>query len=70
MVVPENLVLGQLVRVTNRVNHQSVEAIVVWKGNERPEGWELVVELVNPATDLPGKWNWIIEPRADRKSVV
>jgi len=29
-------------------------AIVVWKGNQRPDGWEYGVELVAPEMDFWG----------------
>lgn len=48
VVLPQDLVLEQRVRLTNLATRQSMPAIVVWKGNERAEGWELGIELVNP----------------------
>jgi hypothetical protein len=54
MVVPENLQVEQRLRLTNLANHQSIEAVVVWKGEERPEGWELGLQLLNPERDFWG----------------
>lgn len=54
VVLPENLALDQPIQLTNLANSQSAHAVVVWKGRERVEGWELGIELVNPETDFWG----------------
>ncbi|HVB58603.1 MAG TPA: hypothetical protein VNE63_19540 [Candidatus Acidoferrales bacterium] len=36
----------QRLRVTNLVTQQAADGVVVWKGTERPDGWDLGVELV------------------------
>lgn len=38
----------QRLQVTNLANSHRNPAVVVWKGKERTEGWELGVELVSP----------------------
>lgn len=48
LVAPESLELEQLLRITNLVTRKSNPAVVVWKGNERVEGWELGIELIEP----------------------
>ncbi len=48
VVLTQKLELEQRVRVTNLATRQSNSAIVVWNGNERAEGWELGIELINP----------------------
>ncbi len=54
MVVPANFEVQQRLRLTNLANNQTIEAVVVWKGEERPEGWELGIQLLNPESDFWG----------------
>ena len=54
VVLPENLALDQPLQLTNLANAQAAHAVVVWKGRERVDGWELGIELVNPETDFWG----------------
>jgi len=54
VVLPENLALEQPVQLTNFANSQSAQAMVVWKGPERVEGWELGIALMNTETDFWG----------------
>jgi hypothetical protein len=48
VVLPQELRVKQAVQVTNLVSQQSNPAVIVWRGNERAEGWELGIELINP----------------------
>ena len=48
VVLPQNLEIDQRIQVINLVNRQANPGIIVWRGNERAEGWELGVELINP----------------------
>jgi hypothetical protein len=48
VVLQQELRVKQLVQVTNLVSQQSNPAVIVWRGNERAEGWELGIELINP----------------------
>src|ERR1019366_6386266 len=48
MVLPQNLEIDQRIQVINLVNRQANPAIIVWRGHERAEGWELGIELINP----------------------
>ena len=50
LVSPKELDLQQRLRVTNLATRQSADAVVVWKGVQRPDGWDMGVELV--AADL------------------
>jgi len=50
LVSPKELDLQQRLRVTNLATRQSAEAVVVHKGMQRPDGWDLGVALV--AADL------------------
>jgi hypothetical protein len=48
VVLPSNLEVSQTIRLTNMVNKESNQGVIVWRGMERPEGWELGIELINP----------------------
>jgi hypothetical protein len=50
LVSPRALDLQQRLRVTNLTTQQRAEAVVVWAGVQRPDGWDVGVELV--AADL------------------
>ncbi len=54
VVLPQNLQVEQKIRIFNLANRLSNRAVVVWKGNERAEGWELGVELLDPEMDFWG----------------
>lgn len=54
VVLPEELQLEQQVRVVNLTSEQALSGVVVWKGNFRPEGWELGIELNQPPMDFWG----------------
>ncbi len=48
LVIPQELQVEQRIRLTNLANNETSDAVIVWKGNQRVEGWELGIELVNP----------------------
>src|SRR3974390_1329484 len=48
VVLPQNLEVKQAIRLTNMVSKQTNPAVIVWRGHERAEGWELGIELINP----------------------
>lgn len=54
IVLPHRLELEQRLVLTNMATRQSNPAVVVWKGNERAEGWELGIELIDPEMDFWG----------------
>ena len=54
MVSPRELDVQQRVRVTNLATQQRSEAVVVWKGMHRDDGWDLGVELVAADLDFWG----------------
>ena len=54
MVLPQDLAVGQRFRVTNMTTAGASSGVVVWRGNQRPEGWELGMELVQPPRDFWG----------------
>ena len=54
VVLPEPLELEQRLALTNLATKSSNAAVIVWKGNQEPEGWEYGVELVAPDMDFWG----------------
>lgn len=54
MVLPQNFTVGQKFRVINMTTSGAISGVIVWKGSERPEGWELGIELVQPQGDFWG----------------
>src|SRR5690349_421587 len=54
VVLPESLELEQSLRIVNLATNEANSAVIVWKGNERPDGWELGIELIHPAMDFWG----------------
>jgi hypothetical protein len=45
LVSPRELDLRQKVRVTSLATRRAMDAVVVWKGMQRSDGWDLGVEL-------------------------
>jgi hypothetical protein len=54
VVLADSLELDERVVLTNLANNLRNAAVVVWKGNQRPEGWEYGVELIAPDMDFWG----------------
>jgi hypothetical protein len=54
VVLQHSLVLEQRVALTNLAVNSSNAAVIVWKGNARPDGWEYGIELVAPEMDFWG----------------
>lgn len=54
VVLQQSLDLEQRVALTNLAVNSSNAAVVVWKGNARPDGWEYGIELVAPEMDFWG----------------
>jgi hypothetical protein len=54
VVLEHDLKLEHRVALTNIATSTSNAAVIVWKGNQRPEGWEYGVELVAPEMDFWG----------------
>jgi hypothetical protein len=52
--LPQNLEINQRVQLTNLVSSKSNPGVVVWRGNERAEGWELGIKLIDPRMDFWG----------------
>jgi len=54
VVLQHSLDVDQRVALTNLATQASNAAVIVWKGNSRPDGWEYGVELVAPEMDFWG----------------
>jgi hypothetical protein len=54
VVLRESLEVEQSLRIVNLATCEANSAVIVWKGNERPDGWELGIELIHPAMDFWG----------------
>lgn len=54
VVLRVELNLEQRVHLTNLASKLSNPAVIVWKGNVRPEGVEVGIELVSPEMDFWG----------------
>jgi hypothetical protein len=54
LVSPKELNLQQPIRVTNLATRKKSDAVVVWKGIERPDGWDLGVEFVSADLEFWG----------------
>src|SRR5215468_279681 len=48
IVLSDSLELDQRLALTNLATQTSNAAVVVWKGNPQPEGWEYGIELLAP----------------------
>ena len=48
VVLSQELQLDQRISVTNLVSSQASPAVIVWRGHQGTEGWELGIELINP----------------------
>ena len=45
LVSPREVDVKQVLRVTNIATRKAVDGMVVWKGAQRPDGWDLGVEF-------------------------
>lgn len=54
VVLTQSLALEHRLALTNLATLSSNAAVVVWKGNPRPDGWEYGIELVAPDMDFWG----------------
>jgi hypothetical protein len=54
LILRQSLDLEHRVALTNLASQVSNAAVIVWKGNPQPDGWEYGVELVAPDLDFWG----------------
>ncbi len=50
----QTLETGQHLALTNLATNTSNAAVIAWRGNHQPEGWEYGIELVAPDMDFWG----------------
>jgi len=60
---PQELAVGQRLRLRNLVNHQEVEGVLVWKGQREHGGWEVGIELIQPPQNF---WDWSFDEGVTR----
>jgi hypothetical protein len=48
VVLPQDLQVDQRISVINLVSSQANPGVIVWRGHQGTEGWELGIELINP----------------------
>lgn len=53
-VIPKEFSVEQQLEIMNHANDRSNAGVIVWKGNERVEGWEYGIELIEPEMDFWG----------------
>jgi len=54
LVSPKEIGVQQRLRVTNLITQCEADAEVVWKGTQRPDGWDLGVKLIEAELDFWG----------------
>lgn len=54
VVLSDDLALSQEVQLTNLASDRSNRAVVVWRGHQRTEGWEIGIALIQPELDFWG----------------
>lgn len=54
VVLRQSLEVEQALRIVNLATNEANSAVIVWKGHLRPDGWELGIELIQPAIDFWG----------------
>jgi hypothetical protein len=54
LVAARPMAMEQKLVLTNLANHRSIGGVVVYRGKKGLDGWEMGVELVNPAMDFWG----------------
>jgi len=47
-VLPQELQVDQRISVINLVSSHANPGVIVWRGHQGAEGWELGIELINP----------------------
>ncbi len=47
-IVPQGFAVGQKLRVVNLLNNKMSDAVLIWRGHEGRQGWELGLQLVSP----------------------
>ena len=53
-VVPKEFLVGQRLCLINLTNNKACEAVMIWRGHECRQGWELGLELQEPSVEFWG----------------
>lgn len=53
-VIAQEFAVQQQLELINHANERANPAVIVWKGNQRVEGWEYGLELIEPEMDFWG----------------
>ena len=53
-VIAQEFSVQQQLEIQNHANERANPAVIVWKGNQRVEGWEYGLELIEPEMDFWG----------------
>jgi PilZ domain len=53
-VIPQCFPVGERLLLVNLVNKNACEAVLIWRGHQGREGWELGLELQDAAMDFWG----------------
>jgi hypothetical protein len=53
-VIPQELPVGQRLKLVNLVNQNSCDAVLAWRGHQGRTGWEFGLELQGPVADFWG----------------
>jgi hypothetical protein len=53
-VLPQELQVDQRISVINLVSSHASPGVIVWRGHQGAEGWELGIELINPVMGFWG----------------
>jgi hypothetical protein len=51
-VVPQGFAVGQRMRLINLINGNTCDTVLIWRGHEGRQGWELGLELQDPSLDF------------------
>lgn len=53
-ILPQDITVGQRLRLINLTNQNACDAVLVWRGHEGRSGWELGLELEGAPSDFWG----------------
>ena len=51
-IAPHAFAVGQELQVINTITLKQSEAVLIWRGHQARNGWELGLELINPPRDF------------------
>jgi PilZ domain len=54
LIATQGFAVGQRLRLVNLTNQNACDAVLIWRGHEGRQGWELGLELQEPSLDFWG----------------